>query len=215
MKKFAYSFIDFDNTIFATSARFAPAIREVFLRAGVTEDDFETTRKATVEGSNGAFYDYSFEAHVAALAAIGYTLSADLINQLNALLEKNSFEMPGATEFLTWVRSVSDKVVMVTAGNHDFQHKKLASTKLGAFFDEVVVVHENKGSVVARYVGMQTGPVLFVNDSARENVAIREQFPKTTIVGVVNPHRPDAHLATKLPYFETLTEVQQYVEQHS
>lgn len=210
MKHFAVSFIDFDNTIFGT-IRFAETLRDLFLQAGVTGDDFEKTRKETVEGANGAFYDYSFEAHVGVLTKLGYTLPDDFVGQLNAMLETTSFEMPEAAMFLTWVREVSEHVVLVTAGNHDFQHKKLASTKLTSFFDDVVVVHENKGAVVAKYLATHTGPMLFVNDSVRENVAIKEQFPATTVVGVVNPSRPASYQTSGIPYFEKLSEVQSYV----
>jgi FMN phosphatase YigB (HAD superfamily) len=210
MKHFLVSFVDFDNTVYETS-RMVGAMRELFVQAGVTPEDFQITRNKTVEGANGQYFDYSFERHIAAVMQLGYTLPLDFLEQLNAILEKESFEMPGAHEFLRWVREVSERVVLVTAGNHDFQHKKLASTKLSSFFDEVVVVHERKGAVVAKHVGEEKGHILFVNDNIKENIAIQEQFPQAMVVGLIQPHKPADYTTISIPFFAKLSEIQAYV----
>lgn len=212
MKHFLVSFIDFDNTIYETS-RLSMAMRELFLQAGVTPEDFQITRNKTVEGATGDYFDYSFERHIIALEQMGYTLPPDFLSQLNAILEKSSFEMPGAHEFLRWVREVSERVILITAGNHDFQHKKLASTKLSSFFDEVVVVHERKGVVVAKHVGEEKGRVLFVNDNIKENIAIQKQFPQVLVVGLIHPQKPADYTTITIPFFAKLSEIQAYVSQ--
>lgn len=209
-KHFLVSFVDFDNTVYETS-RMSAAMRELFVQAGVTPEDFQITRNKTVEGANGQYFDYSFERHIIAVEQMGYSLPPGFLDQLNGILEKTSFEMAGAHEFLSWVREVSERVILVTAGNHDFQHKKLASTKLSSFFDEVVVVHERKGAVVAKHVGEEKGNVLFVNDNIKENIAIQEQFPQALVVGMIHPQKPADYTTIKIPFFAKLFEIQKYV----
>lgn len=210
MKKFASSFIDFDDTVFDTQ-KFLTEMEIIFARHGVSSADFrQGTKAAMINGQK--FYNYTFEQHVDGLRKKGYSLSDKIIDDLNAILEKNNFQFEGAEHFLEWVCTASEKVILLTAGNPEFQHKKLSSTELTEYFDAVQVLHEKKEEYVRTASNHQKS--LFINDNLTENLVLKKMLPEVTVISKTNYfkfNRQD-YKESAIPFFETFTDIKKYVE---
>ena len=206
---FDASFIDLDSTIYETN-RLVEAMRKIFLDAGVSDDDFEESKdKAICPKDN--YFDYTFENQFFNLREKGYALPDDVIQKLHDLLKVN-YVASGAKDLLEFLKDNSNKMILLSGGNSDFQRKKLISSGLENFFNEIHFVHGNKEEIVRQKIG--AGKSLFVNDSLRENFIISKSFPNVVVLSRVNPMKPRTdYLNSGLPFFENLIDIQKYVEQ--
>ena len=209
--KFDYSFVDFDKTIF-DCYKFEKDIWAVFARHGVKQEDYSTTYKKSLCTVSSDLFDYNFQEHVKFLQELGYKLNKEVEIELGKLLDKNNYLFPDTEEFLQFLRENTKKMVLLTAGDDEFQKTKIEKTKLGHWFDEVEIVFGHKEDFLADKIKLGD-VVFFVNDSLRENLIIRENFPEILIVTKLNPVRYTIDEAKKsgIPFFETLREIKNYV----
>lgn len=206
---FEYSFIDLDSTIFETHL-LAKAMREIFRNYNVSDADFDISMDRAIRG-DGNFYDYTFEKQIENLIAIGYSLPESIAVQLNNLFQIN-YRAPGVEEFLKFVRQVSDRVILLSAGNPEFQYKKINSAGLENFFDEINILHGKKDEFVRQKIGGQANG-LFINDNVGENTLIKNNFDTVLVVARINPRKTEEeYRESGIPYFDSLSGIQQYVE---
>ncbi|MBI5222302.1 MAG: hypothetical protein HY980_02285 [Candidatus Magasanikbacteria bacterium] len=209
--KFDYSFVDFDKTIF-DCYKFEKDIWTIFERKGVKREDYSATYKKSLCTVSSDLFDYNFQEHVKFLRELGYKLGGEVRIELEGLLDKNNYLFPDTEEFLQFLRGNTKKMVLLTAGDDEFQKTKIKKTKLGGWFDEVEVVRGHKEDFLANKI--KTGDkALLVNDSIRENLIIRKNFPEVLIIIKFNPLRYTIDDAKKsgIPFFETLKEIKNYV----
>lgn len=209
---FEHAFIDFDNTIYE-SHLLSDYIRDVFRLYGVTDEDYRASIERAVHGASGNYFDYSFESHVHILKNMGYDIAeADALPQLNKALDVN-LVTPDAEEFLRFMRRITKKLILLTAGNSGFQTKKLHSTGLINYFDEIHIVHEEKEAYV-REIHRDSHKNIFINDNLKQNCTIKELFPSMVVVTRRHPRKYDTDQLrnTGLPYFDTLTEIKSFIE---
>lgn len=207
---FEYSFVDFDSTLYETH-RLSTGMRKIFLAAGVPEQDIDASRKEAERDAAGNYRGYTFDHHVDNLRARGYNLPNTLVAELSDLLKENH-QNEGAEEFLKFLKGVSGKTVLLSAGHDVFQKQKLLSTRLEKFFDEIHIVRGDGGKdeLVKQKIG--AGRSLFINDSIQENLVISKLFPNVLVVSRVNPRKvEDEYASSGLPYFHNLAEIQKYV----
>jgi len=207
---FQYSFIDLDATIFETPL-LARDMRKIFGRYNVTDADFDASMELAVRDRN-YFYDYTFEKQIGQLKKMGYRFTTEIVAQLNNLFQKN-YRAPGAEEFLIFLRRRSERMILLSAGNLEFQRRKISSADFEKFFDEIHILHGNKDAFVRQKInGKDAG--LFVNDNVRENIIIRDNFATVTVISKVNPRKKtQEYRDSGIPYFDNLSGIQQYVEQ--
>lgn len=207
---FEYSFVDFDSTLYETH-RLSAGMREIFLANGVAERDIDASRKEAERDVAGNYRGYTFGHQVDNLRARGYNLPSTLVSKLDDLLKENH-QNESAEEFLKFLKGISGKTVLLSAGHDVFQKQKLFSTRLENFFDEIYIVRGDGGKdeLVKQKIG--AGRSLFVNDSIQENLAISKLFPNVLVVSRVNPRKVEQEYANSgLPYFHNLVEIQKYV----
>ena len=94
-----------------------------------------------------------------------------------------------------------------------FQMSKIKNSSIVSYFDDIKIVEGEKEKQVIKY-GVQ-GKIFFVNDNLRENVMIKTAAPFVTVITRFNAARYSEADAKKIdvPYFSTLTQIKQYVEQ--
>ncbi|MFH1946963.1 MAG: hypothetical protein ABIJ23_02285 [Candidatus Magasanikbacteria bacterium] len=210
--KFDYSFVDFDKTIFDCN-KFEKDMWSIFERNNVKWEDYSKTYKKSLNTVSSDLYDYNFAEHVEFLRELNYDLDDSVVEELSGLLDKNNYLFSDTEEFLQFLRENSSKMILLTAGDDDFQKTKIKKTKLGKWFDEVEIVLGHKEDFL-RSKMKEGDSVFFVNDSIRENLIIKENFPEILVVTKFNPLRYTAQDAekSKIPFFETLSEIKNYVD---
>lgn len=208
--KFDYSFVDLDYTLFDTR-KLENEMWEVFSSYGVTHQDYDETYKQSLCTVSREYFDYSFEEHVDFLKQRGYNLDAKVVGELNNLLDKNHL-FADSLDFINFLKSISNKTILLTAGDAKFQEEKIKHSEIENLFDEVVILNGHKDEYLRPI--LQNGyKILFVNDSWRENVMIRKEFEHLSMVGIDGPHgrkQNDGHLPG-LDYVANLTQAKIYV----
>jgi len=208
--KFDYSFVDLDYTIFDTG-KFEDEIWAVFSSRGVSRKDYDETYKQSLCTVNREEFDYNFQEHVDFLRERGYELGVNVVEELNKLMEKSHL-FPDSIDFIKFLKTISTKVILLTAGDLKFQEEKIKRSGVWQMFDQVMILNGHKDDYLQSFVDRGC-KILFINDSWRENTALRKRFPDLLIIATDGPHgkRDNDAEKAKLIYLPTLTDIKKYV----
>ena len=204
-----YAFIDWDYTLYDTKA-LETGIFGVYEKYGVNKDDYNTTFKRSLCTVSPLQYDYTFEEHTAFLRELGYELPECVVDELNQLTEQNHL-YEDAREFVQYAKTIAEKVVLLSAGDEQFQMRKFHGAGVDKWFDDIIIIPGGKDKYICDNYGI--GKFLFVNDNLRESMAVKKCAPEALVVVRYESKRyTHAEVeATNLPYFKTLTEIKNYV----
>lgn len=210
--KFDYIFVDLDDTLFQT-CRFKEDIFKIFYSYGVSRDDCAATYKQAVFGPMEGYFCYTFQKHADLIREKGYQIPDETVNRLNGLLDNNYLETD--TEFfLSGLKKLGGQLVLQTAGEKHLQQKKIDVADLTKYFDRVDIIDGGKIEHILS-VAHQARAVLFINDNLQENVKIKVELPDVLVIA--KQHKilwaGDDYSRYPLPYFETLTEILNYVSE--
>lgn len=207
---FDYIFVDLDDTIFDT-AKFKADIYKILSVFDVKEADFKIAYKNAAELPNFGYYNYTFEKQLEALREMGYVLEDKIIISLNDLFN-NDYKKDGAEDFLKSLQCVGKKIILLTAGNHFFQDKKIKNINLTKYFDRIEIIDGGKDDIVGEAI--KKGKVLFINDNLEENKMMKEKFPEVEVLSIVNETywTEEEYKKAGLTYFHKLTEIKSYLE---
>lgn len=216
MKKFDVIFVDFDGTIHDSGGQtgFGKDIRAVFADAQYDSEAVDSTMKRALWGEDGKSYTYHFEKHLKMLEAeFGYTYDEQLLERLKNLVYEHSYLFSDAVNFLEYMKSICDHMYLLSAAYPDFQLMKIRATGVEDMFDELLFVDYDKRSVLDEYASKKKA--VYVNDNLREN---REIIADCPYVDIITKYRPEKYSQEEVaslgvPYFETLSEIEQYVRQ--
>jgi len=208
--KFDYAFVDLDYTLFDTR-KLEDEMWAIFSSLGVSRQDYDETYKESLRTISKEYFDYSFQEHVNFLKERDYKLGPDIVEKLNKLLD-NNYLFADSVDFIKFVKEISSKVILLTAGDTKFQEEKIKHSKIRQFFDEVIILNGHKDDYLQPFVE-KGNKILFVNDSWRENTALRKRFPDLLIIATDGPHgkRDNDAEKAKLIYLPTLTDIKNYV----
>ena len=123
---------------------------------------------------------------------------------------------PDAFSFLQYLKTVKQKLILLSFGEFSFQSKKINATGIAKFFDEIIITPDGKELALEKILKQfdDEKDVWFINDKIEETKKILEHFPKLKPVLKKSPRFAHAeYCSSKMPCFETLTQIQQYVEQ--
>ena len=206
---FDYSFIDLDDTLFNTYM-FKEDILECFARCGVTKEDYYDSYRQAVFGPVEGYFDYTFKKHADILRNLNYQIPDSTIDDLNNLLKKN-YNDSQAEQFLLGIKKISHKLILLTAGEPELQKKKIDSTGLAKYFDQIEIIDGGKSQKIVAVAG-QANKILFVNDNFKENIQLKHDLPYVLVIAKKHKvlWKEDNYQSIDLPYFDSLIEIKDY-----
>lgn len=216
--------IDFDDTLFDTHA-FKHARLRALLVAGVTEKDYHETYVEAQKKND--LFSYSNERHAELLAFRGYPK-----DRILRVLEETTgerlreFLFPDTVTFIRKLKETGRSLILLSLGEASFQELKVKGSGIHEYFDRVFMVQDSKEHIIQELSGVgeksaQGGSALggedeiwFINDKVGESKLIQTRFPKLHIVLKKSESiAEEEYKKSKVSYFQTLTEIYEYVEQ--
>lgn len=148
-----------------------------------------------------------------------HALKAVLVNKSpNDLQEAELKDLlfSDAPAFLHYLSTAKQKLILLSFGELSFQNKKINATGIAKFFDEIIITPDSKelalGKVLEKFESEKD--VWFVNDKIEETKKIVRHFPLVSPVLKMSPQfSEEDYKKSLIPYFSTLTLIQQYVQQ--
>lgn len=211
MIKYSRIFVDLDDTLYNTR-KLKEDIYKIFEPSGISKEDFILAYRRTAELPMLGYYNYTFSKQVKAVRDLGFNVNEDeLVPKLNNLLVQN-YVLPGADDFLISLKNICDKLVLLTAGNIEFQAKKIEASEIKLYFDELVQVDGGKDLVLAPYMDKKEN-VLFINDNLEENKMMKNKYPDLTVFSVLNLSywTENDYLESGIPVFKNFEEIKKYL----
>lgn len=123
---------------------------------------------------------------------------------------------PGTFLFLDYLKTINQKLILLSFGEFSFQSKKINAAGIAKYFDEIIITPDAKELALEKILKQfdDKKDVWFINDKIEETKKILERFPKLKPVLKKSPQfAHEDYCSSKMPCFETLTQMQQYVEQ--
>lgn len=204
--------IDLDSTLYK-SHNLGKNSKNIFLSFGVSEEAFDESAHRAFHGVSGDYFDYSFENHIDLLLQMGHVLpKEELVQKLNKIFEENHV-IDDALFFLESLKKTNKKLILLTAGNKDFQYKKIENAGIEKYFDEIVVVHGEKEKFIEENK-REGEKIFFINDNLKENRKVKEVHKDVEVITKRNARKntQEEWEQSGIPHFETLTEILNYIE---
>jgi len=211
--KFDYCFVDLDDTIFNTK-KFKDDIYKVFSPLGITRADFTHAYRSAAELKKMGYFHYTFEKQIESVRLAGYPAGRKELLALNNLL-KNDYRKAGAIDFVKYLQTVCDKVILLTAGTKDFQAKKVKALKIAGLFDKIIQISGGKDKILRPYI-LRKKQILFINDNLEENLMIKKLFTKINVLTLFNSSywKVGDCKKSKIPYFKNYNQMKKYISKY-
>ena len=190
--------VDLDCTLIDSEQRYKDEVKAAEGYGILQEEYIAAVEKLYQRHGTAA---YRFELLYKILTEVSPGLSRQIIEDLNALLDKNYF-FPDSKEFLTSFRR--EQLVLITSGNADFQARKIAAHGLKTYVNCIWVISDKALAVGAEIVsaakaGIQE-PFFFISVAPREIEAVRIAHPEVTCIQVRTPASWETQRSTE--YFD-------------
>lgn len=172
--------LDLDNTIFDT-ASLKNDLAKSLIKFGVSENlFFRIYQKIRKE------HPYSHEVYLKFLSEeknIEKRKAKIQLERLDRRLTKYLY--PDAVWFLKKMKKKNARLVLLSYGDKEFQKTKIEKTKIGSFFDKVIVTNKkNKVPFVAKLIKNSNKKVFFINDDPKEISQVSEKFKNIIPINV-------------------------------
>lgn len=211
MRKYSRIFVDLDDTLYNTR-KLKEDIYKIFEPTGISKEEFIIAYRQAAELPMLGYYNYTFPKQVIAVREQGFDVNeCELVPKLDNLIFQN-YVLPGAEDFLSSLKKISDKLMLLTAGNIEFQAKKINSSKIKSYFDEIVQVDGGKDLVLAPFMKAKEN-VLFINDNLDENKMIKNKYFDLTVFSIINLSywSEKDYLESGIPCFKNFEEIKKYL----
>ncbi|HOX97053.1 MAG TPA: HAD family hydrolase [bacterium] len=174
--RFDYIFVDLDDSLMDTK-KYKARLFDLLVEYGVPMDLAKSTYKQIIN-------TYTFENQLAVLRDLSYDLPPEVLPKMFDLLKIN-YLLPGARDFLEYLRSQTEHLVLVSNGNPPYQQLKIDSLGISDFFDQIAIGTDGKDAVLVKF-SADFSRSLFINDKLDENERVRGTFPGLMITGLIN-----------------------------
>ncbi len=207
--------IDFDDTLFDTQA-FKEARLQAMLGLGIDEKLFWETYYEARNNVDGIF-TYSDALHAQILSQYGFE-EKEILQFLHEITaQAKYFLLPGAIEFLSFLRKSGQPIILLSLGDSHYQEIKVKQTEIAKFFDRIFMIDETKEKILQEIFTKESEEeIIFINDKVEETLNLVEKFPKMKIILRQSPNIPvEKYINSNLPYFKTLKEIEKYISNYA
>lgn len=206
--------IDFDDTLFDTHA-FKEARLQAMLSLGIDEKLFwETYYEA--RNNNDGIFTYSDALHAQILAKYGYN-EEEIIKFLHEITARAKyFLLPGAVEFLSFLKSLNRPMILLSLGDPNYQELKVKQTEVDKFFDRLFMIDKTKGDILSEIFSLEKEEdSILINDKVEESLELTQDFPGMKVVLRQSPGvEEEKYINSKLPYFKNLSDIKKYISNY-
>jgi len=197
-----------------TAGAFKDARVQDLEKLGISRELYEKTYTQARNGENGLSI-YSNRRHSKVLSAYGFD-EKQVLENLNKTLKSEvikKYLYSDAIKFFKNLKKLGKKMILLSLGNPDFQAEKIKALDLEKYFDRVILTNEKKVIKLKEILDtINDRPAWFINDRIVENLEAKKLFPELKIVQTVFPFISEAeYKSTGLPYFNTLTEIYDFI----
>jgi hypothetical protein len=209
--------LDFDDTIFNTSL-FKQKRHQALREIGITDDLYAETYLKARNDANG-FFVYSNERHADVLVTYGFKKS-DVMKTLIKTTSNETLQnllVPDARPFLEWIKEHKDPAVLLSLGESSFQELKTKGADIQKYVDRTFFVQASKEDIIQMlYDSGDLEYAWFINDKPLETKRIAERFSWLRPILKMSPKfTEEEYKETNIPYFKTLPEIKDYIEQYA
>lgn len=154
---------------------------------GVSKKEYGTAVKKLYQRHGTAAYNFRLLYEILAETSRAL-LPWQMVTDLNALLNKNYF-YPDSEEFLSSFEP--RQLVIVTAGNPDFQWKKILAHNILRYANTVTITQNKAAAVAAELItAMRVGIkelTFVIDDAPREIEAVKKALPEVICIQIRQP----------------------------
>src|SRR5690349_18709868 len=139
-------------------------------------------------------------------------LSADLHQESEKI---KPLLFPEAVSFLEFLQNTNQPLILLSLGENNFQKAKIDITGIAKFFDLVHITADSKELALNAILNdfKNEENIWFINDKVEETKKVIECFPELKPILKMSPRfTEEEYRLSLMPYFSTLTEIQNYVE---
>jgi len=207
--------IDFDDTLFDTHG-FKMARLEALKGLGVSEELYWQTYNEAYKDDN-ELSTYSDKKHAQVLSLHGFN-EGEVFNKLDKISNQDikNFLIPEVFDFLEFLKQQKQPMVLLSLGDPDFQEFKTSKTGVSKYFDRTFMVDDTKKHVLEELFSNGCKQVVwFINDKPGETQRLLQEFPKMKVVmKQCSNFNKEEYQKLGLPYFKTLVEIKDYIENY-
>ncbi len=203
--------IDLDDTLLDTQA-FKQVRINALQNLGVSEELYKKSyQEAYIDKSGISVYN-SF-VHAEALAKYGFTKEKILHALQQTEINLKNLVFTGAEELLNFLRELGQKLILLSLGERSFQEMKITQTGLAKYFDVIFTMNDSKEYEIEKFLSdFPYEEAWLINDKVEETKELKTLFPILKPLLKVSPvFSRQEYEASGLPFFNSLTEIQQYV----
>ncbi len=121
-----------------------------------------------------------------------------------------------AVSFLEFLKQTNQPLILLSLGENNFQKTKINITGVDKFFDSVHITADSKELALSVILNdfKNEEDVWFINDKIEETKQVMAGFPQLKPILKISPRfTEDEYRLSLIPYFSTLTQIQQYVQE--
>lgn len=212
--------IDFDNTIFNTHTdpgNFVEMRKRTLQEIGVSEELYlETSKQINIAVRSGIGV-YSDERHAEAISEYGFDKQL-VLGVLKKSLGQSlvNFLFPDTIDFLNTLKATGKPMILFSFGNPEFQYEKVKGCDIEKYFDRTFFTDKPKEEVIHELLTHVThSEVWFINDKVEETQKVVAAFPEIRAILKISCNNSLVDYENSgLPYFKTLMEIGEYIENY-
>lgn len=206
--------VDFDDTLFDTRA-FKQMRQKTLQALGVSDEIYEKSYLEAYNNSLG-INTYNNNRHAEVLEQYGFDKQTIVmaLDGLKTVIKDLLF--PDTVSFLEWLKKCNQKLILLSLGEPSWQKMKIDGARIAKYFDEVFTVDDTKEHIIEKILNefLDEKEVWFINDKIEETKKVMQHFSNLKPILKMSPRfSEEEYILSLMPYFSTLTEIKQYVEQ--
>ena len=158
-------YIDFDRTLFDTD-KFLIDLYNIIVNSKIDLYEFKKTK---LKEKKKGFNPYNVLEKM--------QVNSDIYQKIDELISNcDNYLYSDSEEFLKKLKEKNYNIILLTKGNSDFQIRKVKSTRVYSYFDDVIVTLKKKGNLNLDYQNS-----IFIDDNPSEIESILKRNPKRMI----------------------------------